>query len=574
MYDSSAPDVTRLLDQAELASRLREIDGRPYGRYASICGDYQLQDFILRIERVQRDPFAPPTLVHIFVPDTASGFAPDVWTIKSRRIGLCDFLARRIWDVIHECKIDRKGSGNSGVVDFARPGQEIIERTSVQHLEGYTEARLYVGLPANGRRINCSHANSMLLALLPEIVKTSMLGQNLDPDALQCHLAASEDQDAMRSLLPSLGLICFVADGAMLPRVSGDDDRPMDPVRVIPFRSPEKLSVKITLPNRGTVVGMGISAGVTLVTGGGFHGKSTLLRAVERGIYNHIPGDGRELVATVSGAVKVLAEEGRCVHGLDIRPFIDALPLALDASRFATSDASGSTSQAASIVEYLCARASVLLMDEDSSATNFLMRDRAMSQLVQEANEPIRPFVRFVRALADTGVSTLMAVGGTGVYFGQAHCVLRMTNYCIEDVTEEAHRIATKSESHVVQTEEVPTEWQDRIPSRWDNLDRKDGLRFRIRGDNLSVGTDRLSLAGLEQLSVYGQNEAVGHALVLCAKLIDGQRPIAEIIQEVDRQIAERGLDAIAQYGTGRMARPRDLEIFGALCRARKLRFS
>ena len=178
----------------------------------------------------------------------------------------------------------------------------------------------------------------------------------------------------------------------LLPRRSGVDDRPLEGGGVVPFRSPESLRVVLQAPNAGSVPGMGVPVGVTLVVGGGFHGKSTLLRALEAGVYNHRPGDGRERVVSDPDTVKVRAEDGRAVAGVDISAFIDGLPLGQDTHHFTTPNASGSTSQAATIVEALESGAHALLVDEDTSATNFMLRDRRMQSLVPKDAEPITPF--------------------------------------------------------------------------------------------------------------------------------------------------------------------------------------
>ena len=64
--------------------------------------------------------------------------------------------------------------------------------------------------------------------------------------------------------------------------------------------------------------------------------------------------------------MQVRAEDGRPVTGLDISPFINNLPRGRDTCQFSTEDASGSTSQAANIMEALEAEATSLLVDEVS----------------------------------------------------------------------------------------------------------------------------------------------------------------------------------------------------------------
>ena len=264
----------------------------------------------------------------------------------------------------------------------------MLANTAVQiRGDGTVEARFTVGLPAQGRRVLGRQACQLLLEELPRIIESSLMARSHAEEELWRHAAANEDADALRSMLAERGLIAFVADGSILPRSSGVDDRPMGGDEVIPFSSPESLRIGYSLPNAGTVAGMGVGEGVTLIVGGGYHGKSTLLRAIERGVYNHRPGDGRELVVSAPDLVKIRAEDGRAVNGVDISAFIGDLPLGKSTRRFSSDNASGSTSQAAAIVEAMESGASGLLIDEDTAATNFLIRDARMQALVPKESE-------------------------------------------------------------------------------------------------------------------------------------------------------------------------------------------
>jgi len=243
------------------------------------------------------------------------------------------------------------------------PGQTVLERSAVLITPTYIEARFTVALPAAGRSIVSKLAHAALVDMLPQYVHAGLVFSSLDQVALQQHVECVEDATFLRQALPGLGLVAFVADGSVLPRLSGACDRPMVTAlpsgnsgsgdTVVTFVSPATMAVTVALPNRGVVVGMGLREGVTLITGGGFHGKTTLLKAVEQGVYNHIPGDGREFVVTSESAVKIRAEDGRCVHAVDISSFISNLPYGRRTDQFVTEDASGSTSQAANIIEAL-----------------------------------------------------------------------------------------------------------------------------------------------------------------------------------------------------------------------------
>nr|BFF22223.1 hypothetical protein GCM10025732_01880 [Glycomyces mayteni] len=222
----------------------------------------------------------------------------------------------------------------------------------------------------------------------------------------------------------------------------------------MPFRSPDSLAVEVELPHAGRVRGMGIAPGVTLIVGGGFHGKSTLLRALESGVWDHVPGDGRDFVVADRGAVKVRAEDGRAVTGVDVHAFVDHLPSGDDTRHFSTENASGSTSQAAAIVESLEAGARVLLIDEDTAATNLMIRDARMQELVAKDREPLTPLVDVVRSMADEhGVAVVLVMGGSGDYMDVADRVVLMDAYVPEDVTERAKALAAKPTGRRVEAE-------------------------------------------------------------------------------------------------------------------------
>ncbi len=384
-----------------LQRTLHRIDGKGYPAYKDIRGSYSFDDFTLFIDHVQGDPFAAPSRLRARMPMRVAGFPPNTRANGSRVIALRDFLAGIFSGECGDVSDRSRGSGKSGLIAMDRPEQEILERSSIIVTDEFVEARFVVGLPARGRRVLGRQAAAMLCGDIPKIIDAALKYASINKRYLMAHLNAAEDADALRAQLPRLGLVAFVADGSILPRRSGVDDRPLGGDNVVPFRSPDSLRVEVGLPHAGRVGGMGIPAGVTLIVGGGYHGKSTLLSALERGVYNHIPGDGRELVVTDPTAVKIRAEDGRRVEGVDIRPFINNLPDHSNAAAFRTDNASGSTSQAANIIEALEVGAKTLLLDEDTCATNLMIRDARMQSLVEKSGEPITPFIDRVRQLAD-----------------------------------------------------------------------------------------------------------------------------------------------------------------------------
>ncbi|MGI6114305.1 MAG: ABC-ATPase domain-containing protein, partial [Mahellales bacterium] len=418
-----------------LRSILNRIDGRGYKAYKDIAGHYKFENFTLYIDYVQGDPFAAPSRIRIRVPHKIAGFAEDLYNNDIRKTALEDYLTRQVYKQIGMICKNNRGTGKSGRISVQRCGQEILKRTSVVIAPDFIEARLTIGLPAAGRTILARQAEEMLFDELPEIIERSIHYNNLDKHRVQNHVLVCEDQHHLRQQLEEYNLVSFIANGSILPRESGVSDKPLRD-NVKKFVSPPSLEIEISLPNRGAIRGMGIPKGVTLIVGGGYHGKSTLLRAIERGVYNHIPGDGREYIATVPSGVKVRAEDGRRIEQVDISPFISNLPNNEDTSKFSTDNASGSTSQAANIMEALEVESKLLLLDEDTSATNFMIRDARMQKLVRDDKEPITPFIDRIRQIYEKlGVSTILVLGGSGDYFDVADRVIMMDNYVPRDVT-------------------------------------------------------------------------------------------------------------------------------------------
>jgi len=560
----------------DLQRVLRRIDGKGYKAYKALKGVYDLGDYLLVIDHVQGDPFASPTKMRILMDIRTCGVPEDIYRGRSRRIAFCDYLTREFSK--NALKISRRrGTGNSGLIIMDRPGQEILERSTFVIKDGTIEARFEAGLPAHGRSILGNEAYNMLLKDLPKIVERSMYFRALDKQRVYEHVAVCEDADHIRHKLPELGLVSFIANGSILPRASGIDPRPLDKRVAVPFKSPKSMEIAVETLNHGTILGMGIKKGITLIVGGGYHGKSTLLNAIAMGVYNHIPGDGREFVVTDRNAIKVRAEDGRRVEKVDISGFIANLPMRKDTSAFCTENASGSTSQAANIVEAIEVGATVLLIDEDTSATNFMIRDHKMQELVPKDHEPITPFIDRVRELYENfGVSTILVMGGSGDYLEVADRVICMINYLPHDFTEKAKRIA----EHYVgeRKREIPTPMEkivERIPLS-DSFDPSRGrkaVKIKARDEHHIVfGNYEIDITALEQIVDINQTRALGDAIYYAVRYMDGRRTMREVIHEVMSDIENRGLDALSSTPNGHYAEFRGIDLAFAINRLRSLR--
>ncbi len=574
----------------DLADRLQRLDGAPYPAYKDLRGRYDFGAFMLGIDEVQGDPFAAPSRFSVHIDHERSGLECGLRSDPARRTGTENFLADAFARACEGAR-EHAGSGKSGMLAIDRPGQVMLRRTCVAIGESQTIVRFAVGLPANGRRILGRTASRLLTEVVPEVVERSMVVKNVDREMLRRFADTAEDAEVLRAALEERGLVAFVANGAVLARASGVDDRPLR--GAVPFESPDSLEVTVELPHAGRVTGMGLGEGVTLIAGGGYHGKSTLLNALERGVYNHRPSDGRELVVTRREAVKIRAEDGRGVREVDLSPFINNLPGGQSTRRFDTDNASGSTSQAANIMEALESGCRTMLIDEDISATNFLIRDARMQQLIAAEKEPITPLVQRVRSLwEDHGVSTVLVLGGSGDYFEVAERVIAMDHYRPKDVTAEAKAIAAAHGSEALGSGRLEMPVFDRVPDAKSLQPRKEAAPYRgsRRGgggrsrpprlnvkahDNraLTFGRDEIDLSLVAQILEPSQVRAIGAALVwgLENDVIDGRRSVGEIARELAGVMEERGL---SEWGTRDLAEIREHDLAAAINRLRSLRMA
>ena len=575
-------------NEQHLRQLLSHIDGRGYKAYKQIKGSYEFSDFNLYIDHVQGDPFALPSKVRLRVDQKRAQIPVGLWPNSVRQVALEDFIARAVRRAIQTLISPKKGSGKSGLVFIDAGQQEALERTAAVIREDWVETRLQIGLPAAGRRILGKQATTILCQEIPKIVDRALMWKNMDHE--QCHtfIECVENQEAIRQQLAELSLVAFVANGAVLPRESGISDLPLSGTQVVGFQAPESLETQIEVPNHlpsgeTMIKGLGIPQGITLIVGGGYHGKSTLLKALERCVYAHIPGDGREYVITTRDAVKIRAEDGRQVEKVNINPFISNLPQDISTDAFCSEDASGSTSQAANIIEALEVGAKLLLLDEDTSATNFMVRDARMQQLVHKDQEPITPFVDRVRELYDSlGVSTVLVMGGSGDYFDVANNVIKMQDYRPYDVGKLARDIV---DEHPTQRQEDVLEPFGQVTARIPqaasfNASRgRREVKIEVRArDILMFGSDFIDLRYIDQLVETSQAYAVGHAVYLASQsMMSASATLQDVVEGLEHFFDQNGLDALdpfyrEEYHPGNFSRPRKYEIAAAINRLRTLK--
>lgn len=592
----------------ELTSHLHAIDGRSYAAYKAIVGRYRSPlGWVLYIDRIQPDPYAPPTAIRVVLPlaltgadarltgftprltgtnetlteanEHLTGAAARLTTSPTRAVALRDYLARTLRELL-------KGQA----ISIAPAGQEILERSSVNlhetwqddfstpafnALGPYLELRLRWSLPAFGREIaGRQAARNLNLDLARAIASLDLRESELGAAAWK-HCQVAEDHAALQKILVERGWVAFLADGANLARRSGVSQLPLE--GCVPLTAPETLAQTVQLPHAGAVRGTAIPAGVTVIAGGGYHGKSTLLNAIARGIYPHVPGDGRELVATVPEAMAVRAADGRAVTGVDLRPFISHLPgRDADPAQFTTANASGSTSQAASIMESLelwgQPAQAALLLDEDTCATNLLIRDQRMRALVSSEREPITPLVDRIRALhRERGISTLIVMGGSGDYLDVADQVLIMDSYRLVDATAQARQVCASQPRVDTSLPDFPLPAR-RLPQR-PEAKRRGPSRTRALGtQRLMLDRHEVDVADVSGLVDEGQALAVAWALrALLERHFDGRTSLPQALAQVAKRLDDVGLDALGEAHPAFLVRPRLVDVGAAVNRLRSL---
>ncbi|MCI6691766.1 MULTISPECIES: ABC-ATPase domain-containing protein [unclassified Clostridium] len=561
-----------------LKNELKGIDGRGYKAYKDLQGQYDFNDYVLSIDHVQGDPFASPSRIRIIIDKEKAKFPEELINENYKKIAVSDFLTRLFYFNINKYSEKIFGSGKSGLIAISRCPQEILERTSIVINECNIEARFYVGFPAKGRTVLSKELEKILYNVIPSIVDNTLIYENINKAKIIDRVKLVEDQEYIRNELKKKDLIAFVANGSILPRESGVSQRPLK--NAMAFKSPNSLEVEMNLPNKGLIKGMGIKRGVTLIVGGGYHGKSTLLNALELGVYNHIEGDGREFVITDDSAVKVRAEDGRSIKNTDISLFINNLPNGKDTVKFTTENASGSTSQAANIIEAIEAKSKVLLIDEDTSATNFMIRDDLMQKLVSKEKEPITPFIEIVKPLYNQkDISTILVIGSSGDYFDVADTVIQMDNYETKDVTKEAKVLMRGEINKRIEEKNLSINIRFNRKLQKGTIESTyKGVKIKTMGlSNISINNENIDLRAVEQLVDNEQLNAIGAIMKWIEyNLMNKNLSLEEVVNEAYSEIKRNDLISIDKIngGSGSIAMPRKQEVMAVYNRFRKLRIN
>ena len=564
----------------DLKMLLKKIDHKGYPAYKDTKGLYKFDKYILDIEHVQGDPFASPSKIKLIVEGKDANIPRNFMDKTYKKIALQDYLLRQFGRRLSKASFTAHGSGKSGLMCVSRCGQEILERSGceIKEDDGTVIVRMEIGFPANGRTINSGELIKILFSLLPEAVESELLFRNMDKAKIEKVAELAENQNYIRNELKKLDLVAFVADGAVLPRETGVSQKPMK--NAVLFKTPESMKVTFELPNGNKLSGMGIKKGVTLIVGGGYHGKSTLLEALERGVYNHVENDGREYVITDETAVKLRAEDGRCITGTDISMFIKNLPNKVDTTCFYTEDASGSTSQAANVIEAIEAGSKTFLIDEDTSATNFMIRDALMQLVVAKDKEPITPYIDRIRELYHQfGISTILVAGSSGAYFKKADAIIQMDEYVAYDITKTAKEQADKFENNDYKEEQVnkmqmPSFHRAMQPNK-SFCDDRTKIRVNDAG-SVSVNKNTIDMREVEQLVDPEQLRTLGYICkYVHEKMFNGRITLQEAVERISSEFEKIGFETVCGKSVPcDLAMPRKQEIFACLNRCRNVKIN
>ena len=579
----------------KLEQLLREKDHKPYPAYKDLKGRYDFPNYVLSIDHVQGDPFAAPSSLSIHMTAKQHGVPDEYIKEKHRRIMLQDYLLRGFYRELGRYSHKTGGSGKSGTLSVSKCGQEVLERSAlvIDPKDGSLIIRFNAGFPAAGRTTLAMELKKMLYEYVPSCVAKSLRYAALNNEELKNWISLADDQKMIRAQLKKKGLVAFVANGSVLPRKSGVDDRPM--ADAVKFVSTGEDEISLELPGGRMITGMGIKEGITLIVGGGYHGKSTLLKALERGVYDHIPGDGREYVITEDSAMKLRSEDGRSIKQLDISAFIRNLPSGKDTVSFTTEDASGSTSQAANTVEAILSGSRTLLIDEDTSATNFMVRDALMHRVINPDEEPIIPFIVRMRQLyEEKRISTILVAGSSGAFFEVSDTILQMKEYNPINITDKAKKAADKSTNgsmsenrsgigtetdekavNIYEDEKMCIPGDNRIPCP--NKDVTESRKVKVRGsgtDSVSLNHESVEIRFVEQVVDNEQTNLLGAMLrKLEERYFNGKKPLTECVNELYLGLTARGFEAASPQNQipGNYAMVRIQELWAMVNRYRGL---
>jgi len=556
----------------ELYRKILSMKSKKYGFYKSLSQKtWSFGDFSLEFVHVQGDPYAPASKILLKAPFSSLGYSTKLIASFTQRLAVADFFLRRLFIEIQNYNGDKKAE-----FKIMAPTQEVLLRNALWIENGFIQILLQVNLPAKERIIDEKKAAHLLTAVLPDLVTSSLYF--FDPQVLkdlEAHVRCLEVREELLKIIKEQNLVAFVPNGAILPRASGLSDTPL--LEAIPFVSPSDLEVQFEVLGE-SIVGMGIQKGITVIAGGAYHGKSTLLHALERAVVPHIPGDGREWVVIDESACAIHVEEGRSIQNTDISFFLKNLPGDTSTSQFNTVSASGSTSQVGNFLEALEFGSKCFLIDEDYSAVNFLIRDSRVRALLGDQNEPLTPLIDRIQHLKEKGLNFIIVAGACGAYLEVADQVLLVSNYKISRATQKVLEINSQLEPSVKEDPSVDFEFpqsrlfhdfvKDMLPHVKPTSAVERRVKVRLQDNSvLQIGFLRAQIA---KTSLFHESTklASGYLLLNLLQNPSNEESLKQI-EALCLKIQNVGFRAIPQGFSKDLALPRPIDIASALLRLR-----
>lgn len=559
-----------------------EMDGKPISKYGELIENCDFGRFVLRCGDKAFDKEKAVAHFSVRVPQSLANFPLDLIESPLRRTALEDLILRSFSNELDLIS----GYDNSGVarkqITIADPAQKILPRSALEINEDYVEARIVIKLPfktlsygsGDARVIDGEAACDVFFNDLVNAVEQSMIYCNLDPERIDSALELMEDASHLRKELSTRGLTAFVRQGSLLSRMS-DCDLP-DYEDLNPLMVEESAEIDFEVPNGGSVRGLGIPTGLTVIIGEANAGRTDLMKALGDGIYNHVAGDGREMAISMTDTAAINSDTGRSVQRVDISPFFAGEDSSLKS--YSSNSADRFCSQAASFIEMIEAGARVLLLDESTSDPEFLSGDQRVSALLNSKKRV--SLVEIARQLVDELDISIIVAGGANVaeYLPLADNVFKIEAGKVANITEavKSQDLPAPEQQHLADISRLLDVQRYIMPSSINaTCGEKNVVVEAIDRDIFQFGRNSVDVSSASQIAGIYQTNTIGQVIYYARlRYIDGETPLQQVLDMIDRDLTKDGLAGLTPEVRGDLARPRRYEIAAALNRLRAMRIA
>jgi predicted ABC-class ATPase len=568
-------------DKKEFFGLLKELDGQPIESYQQIVGDYDFTRYVIKCHpfRVKDAEILP--LFSIRVPQTIAEIPSVLIESPIRRTALEDYLLRAFSAEVDKlASFDMTGLAKRNIV-VTSPEQKILPRNTILVTGEYVELRVAIQLPLQQTLVDgvVTYAvdgvrmQEILFDELMESVVNSLLYCNMDAEDVELFVQSMDNADRLRQHLNASGQVAFLAEGSLLDRAELSDLP--DYEHAVPLGLADGLGEPVDTPYAGTVNGLVVPSGLTVILGEADGGRIELMDALAQGIYNHVNGDGREHCVTVPDAVEIISEPGRSVQNVDLSAFYRE-----DVSKqhFSSDWADSFDSQAASLMEALEAGSRVLLIDEQTSCPTFLGTDSRLDEVLGEPSH-ISLAARARQMVDELGISIVIAGSNlVAEYIPVADTVLQVSQSVVSDVTAVTKEldVSPAAVAPSIQLSSLLSRLRWIMPSSIDPSIGHEDVFVKVDEDGLmQFGRIIMDAEDISQLVSLDQLRAIGLTFYyLKLRYVDEGYSLREILDLVDRDISNEGLNALARDFCGNLARPRRYEVAAMLNRLPTFRVS